>query len=35
VHNAVIDALAPHGVRHVALPCNGENVWKALMEARA
>ncbi len=35
VLNAVIDALAPHGVRHVDLPCNGENVWKALREARA
>ncbi len=35
VHNAVIDALLPHGVRHVDLPCNGENVWKALEEARA
>jgi CO/xanthine dehydrogenase Mo-binding subunit len=34
VHNAVLDALAPHGVRHVDLPCNGENVWKALREAR-
>ncbi|HEY1317564.1 MAG TPA: xanthine dehydrogenase family protein molybdopterin-binding subunit [Gaiella sp.] len=34
VLNAVIDALAPHGVRHVDLPCNGENVWKALQEAR-
>ncbi|HET7367809.1 MAG TPA: xanthine dehydrogenase family protein molybdopterin-binding subunit [Gaiella sp.] len=35
VHNAVLDALAPYGVRHVALPCNGENVWKALREAKA
>ena len=34
VLNAVIDALAPHGVRDVDLPCNGENVWKALREAR-
>ncbi len=34
VHNAVIDALSPYGVRHVDLPCNGENVWKALQEAR-
>ena len=34
VHNAVLDALAPHGVRHVDLPCNGENVWKALREAK-
>jgi carbon-monoxide dehydrogenase large subunit len=35
VLNAVIDALAPRGVRHVDMPCNGENVWKALEEARA
>ena len=35
VHNAVLDALAPYGVRHVDLPCNGENVWKALREAKA
>ena len=35
VHNAVLDALAPYGVRHVELPCNGENVWKALREAKA
>jgi carbon-monoxide dehydrogenase large subunit len=34
VHNAVVDALLPHGVRHVDLPCNGENVWKALQEAK-
>jgi carbon-monoxide dehydrogenase large subunit len=35
IHNAVLDALAPYGVRHVDLPCNGENVWKALREAKA
>jgi aerobic carbon-monoxide dehydrogenase large subunit len=35
VWNAVIDALAPYGVRHVDLPCNGENVWRALQEANA
>jgi aerobic carbon-monoxide dehydrogenase large subunit len=34
VWNAVIDALQPYGVRHVALPCNGENVWRALQEAK-
>ena len=34
VWNAVLDALAPYGVRHVDLPCNGENVWRALQEAR-
>jgi len=35
VHSAVLDALAPYGVRHVDLPCNGENVWRALQEATA
>ncbi len=35
VHNAVLDALAPYGVRHVDLPCNHENVWRALQEARS
>ncbi len=35
VHNAVLDALAPHGVRHVDMPANGENVWRALEEAKA
>ncbi|HET8812713.1 MAG TPA: xanthine dehydrogenase family protein molybdopterin-binding subunit [Gaiella sp.] len=34
VVNAVVDALAPYGVRDIAMPCNGENVWKALREAR-
>ena len=35
VHNAVVDALAPFGVRHVDMPANGENVWRALQEAKA
>src|SRR5581483_6721471 len=35
VQNAVIDALAPFGVRDVPLPVNGENVWRALQHARA
>ena len=35
VLNAVIDALAPYGVTHVDMPCNGENVWRALQEAKA
>jgi carbon-monoxide dehydrogenase large subunit len=34
VWNAVLDALAPYGVRHVDMPCNGENVWRALQEAK-
>jgi aerobic carbon-monoxide dehydrogenase large subunit len=35
VWNAVHDALRPYGVTHVDLPCNGENVWKALREAKS
>jgi carbon-monoxide dehydrogenase large subunit len=35
VQNAVVDALAPFGVRHVDMPANGERVWRALQEARA
>jgi carbon-monoxide dehydrogenase large subunit len=35
VYNAVVDALAPFGVRHVDLPANGENVWRALEAAKA
>ena len=33
VQNAVVDALAPFGVRHVDMPCNGERVWRALRDA--
>ena len=35
VQSAVIDALAPFGVRHVEMPANGERVWRALQQARA
>ncbi len=35
VYNAVLDALSPFGVRHVDMPANGENVWRALQEATA
>ncbi len=34
VYNAVVDALSPYGVRHVDMPANGENVWRALQEAK-
>ncbi|MFL5824273.1 MAG: xanthine dehydrogenase family protein molybdopterin-binding subunit [Solirubrobacteraceae bacterium] len=34
VHNAVVDALAPLGVRHVEMPLHGERVWRAIQEAR-
>ncbi len=30
VHNAVIDALAPFGVRHIDLPLTPEKVWRAI-----
>jgi len=33
VQNAVIDALAPLGVRHVDMPANGERVWRAIQAA--
>jgi aerobic carbon-monoxide dehydrogenase large subunit len=34
VHNAVIDALSPYGVRHIDMPVNGEIVWRAIQAAR-
>jgi carbon-monoxide dehydrogenase large subunit len=35
VQSAVIDALAPLGVRHVDLPCSPERVWRAVRDAQA
>jgi len=35
VHNAVLDALAPYGIRHIDMPVNGERVWRALADAGA
>jgi carbon-monoxide dehydrogenase large subunit len=34
VQNAVIDALAPFGVRHIDMPCTPERVWSAIRDAR-
>jgi carbon-monoxide dehydrogenase large subunit len=34
VQNAVIDALAPFGVRHIDMPCTPERVWRALRVSR-
>jgi carbon-monoxide dehydrogenase large subunit len=34
VQSAVVDALAPFGVRHVEMPASGERVWRALQQAR-
>ncbi|MFN8037161.1 MAG: xanthine dehydrogenase family protein molybdopterin-binding subunit [Acidimicrobiia bacterium] len=33
VHNAVIDALAPYGVRHLDMPLTPEKVWAAIVAA--
>ncbi len=35
VQNAVIDALAHLGVRHIDMPTTPERVWRAIQEARA
>ncbi len=35
VHNAVIDALAHLGVRHIDMPCTPEKVWRAIDSAAA
>jgi len=35
VHNAVIDALAHLGVRHLDMPCTPERVWRAIRAAEA
>jgi hypothetical protein len=35
VQNAVVDALAPLGVRHVDMPCTAERVWRAIQAGRA
>ncbi len=33
VHNAVVDALSHLGVRHIAMPCTPERVWRAVRAA--
>jgi carbon-monoxide dehydrogenase large subunit len=30
VHNAVVDALQPYGVKNIDMPANGERVWNAI-----
>ncbi len=35
VQNAVIDALAHLGVRHIDLPCTAERVWRTIRDAEA
>jgi carbon-monoxide dehydrogenase large subunit len=34
VLNAVLDALAPRGVRELDMPANGERVWRAIQDAK-
>jgi carbon-monoxide dehydrogenase large subunit len=34
VHSAVLDALAPLGVREIAIPATPERVWRAIQAAR-
>jgi aerobic carbon-monoxide dehydrogenase large subunit len=34
VQNAVVDALAHLGVRHIDMPATPQRVWQALREAR-
>src|SRR5262249_1973011 len=35
VQSAVVDALKPVGVRHIARPVNGERVWQAIQDTTA
>jgi carbon-monoxide dehydrogenase large subunit len=35
VQNAIIDALAPFGVRHIDMPATPQRVWQALRTAAA
>ena len=34
VINAVVDALAPYGIRHLDMPATPERVWQAIQDAR-
>jgi carbon-monoxide dehydrogenase large subunit len=33
VQNAIVDAVAHFGVRHIDMPCTPERVWRAIQEA--
>jgi aerobic carbon-monoxide dehydrogenase large subunit len=35
VVNAVLDALAPFGIRHLDMPLHAERIWRAIQDARA
>jgi carbon-monoxide dehydrogenase large subunit len=34
VMNAVLDAVAPLGVKDVAMPATAQNVWRAIQQAK-
>ncbi len=34
VMNAIVDALAPYGIRHIDMPATPERVWRAIQEAK-
>jgi carbon-monoxide dehydrogenase large subunit len=33
--NAVVDALADYGIKHIDMPLTSERVWRAIQEAKA
>jgi carbon-monoxide dehydrogenase large subunit len=35
VVNAVMDALAEHGVKHINMPLTPERVWQAIQQAKS
>ena len=35
VINAVLDALAPTGVKHIEMPATPQRVWRAIQDAKA
>jgi carbon-monoxide dehydrogenase large subunit len=35
VINAIVDAVAEFGVRHIEMPASPERVWRAIQDARA
>jgi len=34
VANALVDALSPLGIRHLAMPATPERLWRAIRDAR-
>jgi carbon-monoxide dehydrogenase large subunit len=34
VMNAIVDALAEHGIRHIDMPVTAEKVWRAIQAAK-